>query len=386
MTTAKYVLSSRQINTMKRTSLEKRVHDFHSESGNDVYTIQAVLAVMIRNALSTEDFSFLAEDLIRKIFLTSKAVHEIRLSCVYFRDYFTDDEWKKVKNRLFASEAEFEQLTKRTELYIEKLRPRLISKARPTEKKTNMLSYFKDGNGKRHSWSLSNVNPDITKEEHYALMSILSTLNIFHKDGVQRFAEPIYADFTIYEPSFDRRDEEAAAELMKNAEQLLPLDASLSDAVESTEAAFDTQIENATEEEAIIETQDEDTIVAESAEIIDGFPSKYLSEEEAQALHDFYTAGFDPSTISEEEKAEIAFRATLDERPMREIQQEMEKEKVRDQEKAEAAAAPAKGKKNLTKQERKKLAQEQANKVQRNKQNKWGILSQIKKRGGKKRK
>ncbi|MBO1305643.1 DUF2922 domain-containing protein [Enterococcus sp. 669A] len=378
MTTAKYVLSSRQINTMKRASLEKRVQDFHSESGNDVYTIQAALAVMIRNALSTEDFSFLAEELIRNIFLTSKAVHEIRLSCVYFRDYFDADQWKKVKNRLFASEAEFEQLTKSTELYIEKLRPRLISKARPTEKKTNMISYFKDGNGKRHSWSLSNVNPDITKEEHYALMSILGTLNIFHKDGVQRFAEPIYADFTVYEPSFDRRDEEAAAELMAKAGQLLPLDASLSAAVESNEAAIDTQIENATGEE--------DTIVAESAEIIDGPPSKTLSEEEAQALNDFYTAGFDSSSVTDEEREVIAFKAALDKRPMREIQLEMEKEKERERKKAEAADAPAKGKKNLTKKERKKLAQERADKIQRNKQNKRGILSQINKRGGKKRK
>ncbi|MBO1306214.1 hypothetical protein JZO70_08585 [Enterococcus sp. 669A] len=385
MTTAKYVLSSRSINTMKRTSLEKRVQDFHSESGNDVYTIQATLAVMIRNALSTEDFSFLAEDLIRKIFLTSKTVHEIRLSCVYFRDYFDADQWEKVKNRLFASEAEFEQLTKSTVLYIEKLRPRLISKARPTEKKTNMISYFKDGNGKRHSWSLSNVNPDITKKEHYALMSILSTLNIFHKDGVQRFAEPIYADFTVYEPSFDRRDEEAAAELVQNAGQLLPLDASLSDAVESTEAAINTEIENATEDEPIGDSQDEDTIVAESAEIIDGPPSKTLSEEEAQALNDFYTAGFDSSSVTDEEREVIAFKAALDKRPMREIQLEMEKEKERDLEKAQSADMP-KGKKDLTKKERKKLAQERADKIQRNKQNKWGILSQINKRGGKKRK
>lgn len=317
-----------------RKNLEKRINDYYKETQDAVHVIFCAIAIAVRNGLSASDFSFIAKELIRSLFLENDAVRSIPLSCIYFRDHFNDDEWQTVINRLFNSQEEFDQLTESTRLYIEDLRPLLNSKEQPTKQKSNMISYFKDANGKKHSWTLSNVNPAITKEQHYALLSILGTLDIFEKDGVRRFVEPIYADFLIYKSGFDSRNEEEAAKLQKKLSgKLLPIN---------------TQVEAKS-------TDETETALNPS------------DDKDVQAQRDFLMKDFDPSTVPEEELPDLALKAILDGKTLREVQLEQQQKKA-DSEKSQS-------KRPLTKEER--LRQLQALRKGKPQQNKPSIINQI---------
>ncbi|MEO1772404.1 hypothetical protein [Candidatus Enterococcus ferrettii] len=314
----------------KYKNLEKLINDYYQQTKDSVHIIYCAIAISVRNGLSASDFSFVAKDLIRSLFLENEEVRTIPLSCVYFRDYFNESEWTTVVNRLFNSQEEFEQLTESTRAYIEDLRPLLISGENPTKKKTNMLSYFKDGNGKRHSWSLSNVNPNITKDQHYALLSILGTLNIFEKDGVRRFVEPIYADFLTYESGFDRRNEEEAADLREKAGKLLPI---------TTQSA-------PVEENTV--TQDPSN---QEVPLTHGLHDS-INERDANAKRDFLLKEFDPSSVSQEELPDLAMKAILEGKSLRDMQLEQEKQKEQVQTQTPSV------KKTLTREERIKQLQE----------------------------
>ncbi len=323
-----------------RKNLEKRINGYYKETQDAVHVIFCAIAIAVRNGLSASDFSFIAKELIRSLFLENDAVRSIPLSCIYFRDHFNDDEWQTVINRLFNSQEEFEQLTESTRLYIEDLRPLLNSKEQPTKQKSNMISYFKDANGKKHSWTLSNVNPTITKEQHYALLSILGTLDIFEKDGVRRFVEPIYADFLIYKSGFDNRNEEEAVKLQqKLSGKLLPIT---------------TQVEVETANDA--ETAEEETALNPN------------DDQDIQAQRDFLMENFDPSTVPEEELPDLTLKAILERKPLRQVQQEQEK----------ADSEKSQSKRPLTREER--LRQLQALRKGKPQQNKPSILNQINRR------
>lgn len=323
-----------------RNNLEKRMNQYFKDTQDAVHVIFCAIAISVRNGLSASDFSFIAKELIRSIFLENDEVRSIPLSCIYFRDYFSDSEWQTVVSRLFNSQEEFEQLTESTRLYIEGLRPLLISGANPTAQKTNMISYFKDGNGKRHSWSLSNVNPNITKEQHYALLSILGTLDIFEKDGVRRFVEPIYADFQIYKSGFDKRNEEEAAKIQEMAGKLLPIS---------------TQIEG-------VAVQETDTALNHGDDAI--------NEKEQQPQSDFSLKDSDPSTVPAEERPDPVMKTTRKERSSRDVHQEQQKQ-------------TGKKRRPLTREER--LKQLQAMRKGKPQQNKQALINQINRRGKKRR-
>ena len=316
-----------------RENLEKRIHQYFKETQDAVHVIYCAIAISVRNGLSASDFSFIAKELIRSLFLENDTVRAIPLSCIYFRDYFSQDEWQTVVNRLFNSQEEFQQLTESTRLYIEDLRPLLISGANPTAQKTNMISYFKDANGKRHSWSLSNVNPNITKEQHYALLSILGTLDIFEKDGVRRFVEPIYADFQIYKSGFDHRNEEEAAKIQQKVGKLLPLT---------------TQIEAKTDQETEANLNHSDDALDENLE------------------------NSDPSTVSEKELSNLEMKEIGKEESLKEIQREQQ-----------ANDQKAKKGRPLTREERLRHLQEL--RKGKRQQNKQSLINQINRRGKKRK-
>lgn len=342
-------LGQRQVFTIKRRdTLEKRFNSYFKETKNAIHVIYCAIALSVRNGLSASDFSFVAKDLIRSLFLENEDVRSIPLSCIYFRDYFNDAEWQAVINRLFNSQEEFTQLTESTRLYIENLRPLLNSGEQPTKKKTNMISFFKDANGKRHSWNLSNVNPAITKEQHYALLSILGTLTIFEKDGVRRFVEPIYADFLVYESGFDGRTEEELALLQAQAGKLLTITTQTIDTVENEEAPS------------------EDS-AAQQPEVDEARSEAFLKD-------------FDRSTVPEEELPDLALTSMLEGKSLREMQLDLQHEQVDAAKEQQTETTPTK--KPLSNKEgfKKLIAQKQ-----RNQYGRQGLINQINKRGKKRK-
>lgn len=364
------ILGQRQIFSMQKSSIEKRMVEFYKATNDSVYFIESAIALLVRNSLSAVDFSFVAKDLVCSLFLTDDTLREIPFSCLYFCDYFSKEEWQTVTTRLFGDQQTFHHATKEMQAALEPLRPHFISGERPTEKKTNMISYFKDENGKRHSWNLSNVNPDITKEEHYHLMSILSTLTIFHKAGVRKFAEPIYADFLVYHPSYNTRNEEEAAALLAQSIQLLPVHTLVDSSADlQSDVPADTSSESTSEKTEEITYENVEAICSKAAAEND--------QKTLQAVKDFLMKDFDPGTLTAEELNHLAKLAMVSGKSMQEVYQQM---KVTPDEKAEEIEeAPVN--KPLTAKERMQQLLQQKNQPR----NRGSLLKQINRRGKKRK-
>lgn len=209
-------LGQRQLFTMRPASLIKRFKKFStqsSEAGIDssAYLIQCALIALIRNALSPEDFSVVAKELIGSLFLEGTNLEEVKSLCVYFRPFFTDDQWQKVIIRLFPTPEERSKITEQAHLYTEKF-PLLYSGERDVDTKASLLSTFLDANGKKHSWTLSNVDPNLTSQQHEDYLSLLSTLTILQKDGVRRFVSLVEVNYSLFRSSVARRTQEEIAE------------------------------------------------------------------------------------------------------------------------------------------------------------------------------
>lgn len=209
-------LGQRQLFTMRPASLIKRFKESStqsSEAGIDssAYLIQCALIALIRNALSPEDFSVVAKELIGSLFLEGTNLEEVKSLCVYFRPFFTDEEWQKVIIRLFPTPEERSKITEQARLYTEKF-PLLYSGERDVNTKASLLSTFLDANGKKHSWTLSNVDPNLTSQQHEDYLSLLSTLTILQKDGVRRFVSLVEVNYSLFRSSVARRTQEEIAE------------------------------------------------------------------------------------------------------------------------------------------------------------------------------
>ncbi|MGG5330284.1 hypothetical protein [Enterococcus sp. AZ163] len=202
----------RQIFTLKkRDTLSKRLEAYLLETKYSARFIQFCVAIMIRNAFSPLDLSFVAKEHVRDLFLNGEAPASVRHLCLYFQDYFTTEkEWQTVISHLYKNQQEFNQLTQETRLHIESLRPALISGEQPVDRKRKLKAAFLDEAGKMHNWSLSNVVCLRSPQEHLALLNILGELTIFQKEGVRQFTQVVWLDFAIDERSrnFDIRNEE----------------------------------------------------------------------------------------------------------------------------------------------------------------------------------
>ncbi|MBO1307050.1 hypothetical protein JZO70_12810 [Enterococcus sp. 669A] len=226
-------LGQRQLLSMGYENLSKRFSDFFKEKNDAPYIIQCALVVMVKNALCPADFSRFAEKLIRSLFMGNYDLSSVRELCVYFRNYFNDEEWSGVTKRLFPNLAEFDQLEKRTNLHINKIEHLLYSGKREVEMKANLITTFEDENGKKHGWTLSNVDSSLSPQEHEAILAILSTIDIFQKDGVRKFAKLVSAHYSLIQVSIDPQTiKEETPETQQGKFTALPKVTALSEEVE----------------------------------------------------------------------------------------------------------------------------------------------------------
>ncbi|MBO1308175.1 hypothetical protein JZO70_18510 [Enterococcus sp. 669A] len=229
MTSTSKPLSNRQFFGMGFTNLESRFSSNLKQKNDAAYLVQGALAVMVRNALCPADFSGFSKELVRKLFMEDYDLSAVRELCVYFKEYFNEEEWAEVTARLFPNQQEFAQLEERTRVHIEKIYHLLHSGERPVEVKASLVTTFEDENGKKHGWTLSNVDPNLTTEEHDALLAILTTLDIFQKDGVRRFAKLVGAYYNLVQVTINPQAvKEEAPELKAAKFAVLPKVASLS--------------------------------------------------------------------------------------------------------------------------------------------------------------
>lgn len=212
------VLQERQLLQMNRDSLEKRILQYYNETKNEDVVIEYGMALLMRNAMVMDDYSFICKDLIRKIFLEGEPNDKKRDFCLYFYDFFDYSEWEIVRARLFKTRSEFSEwtrvirpetkyiraaaaptydkfdeiLTHATRNYSEKQRAEAFADKENFDFLFKAL--FADENGKKHMVTFKHADISKSGHEMYILLEILTKLTIFEKDGVRRFEEILGED------------------------------------------------------------------------------------------------------------------------------------------------------------------------------------------------
>ncbi|MGG5314514.1 hypothetical protein [Enterococcus sp. AZ072] len=214
-------LQQTQLLSMKRPGLERRFFEYFAEHHAIQHIVESSVFVLVRNAFSPVDFSFLAQDLICRLFLESdvQELASVRHFCVYFKEFFTPEEWEQVLSRLFENHEEYLTVTQATREKTDHLHKMLHSGSREVTELMNISTVYKDANGKKHRFTLKDADPCYTIEETTALLSILNTLTILEKDGVRRFTELVRYIYLPTEPVYDS-EREASIETEPNVDMM----------------------------------------------------------------------------------------------------------------------------------------------------------------------
>ena len=93
-------LSFRQLFNLKPKTLETRITNFYQATQNSSITIQYILAIKARNQLGAAEFDLFLKDLVRELFMNTKATRSMKRFFHYFEDYFMAPEWKTLSARI----------------------------------------------------------------------------------------------------------------------------------------------------------------------------------------------------------------------------------------------------------------------------------------------
>ncbi|MBO0452949.1 hypothetical protein [Candidatus Enterococcus murrayae] len=204
-------LGSRQIFGMKKETLMKRVLRYFEQTQQAAEVVEYLVAILFRHALCVGDFSLQPlSEMIRQIFLKAAPNDTLRRHCVYFDHFFSLEEWQTVIQRLFSSDEEYQQFTKETCLYKKLLEKKSLETHEIAEFQFDLVSIFKDANGKRHTWTLRDTKQVRSEEETAKVLGILTTLTIFSSSGIRRFAE--YVKFKSKKGCIDAEHEAIQSE------------------------------------------------------------------------------------------------------------------------------------------------------------------------------
>ena len=94
-------LTCRQLFNLKSTTLEKRITNYYYQTQNSSLTIKYILALRVRFQLGAEEFAFILKDLVRDIFMHTKATRTMKRFFYYFQDYFMAPEWRSLTSKVF---------------------------------------------------------------------------------------------------------------------------------------------------------------------------------------------------------------------------------------------------------------------------------------------
>lgn len=106
-------LGERQLFSMKRGNLEKRISQYYSETHDTESEVEYGVAVLLFNTITMDNYSFVCKDLFKELFMTAGPTDHLRDYCLYFYDFFTYDEWEVVRDRLFKNLRDFSEWTRK---------------------------------------------------------------------------------------------------------------------------------------------------------------------------------------------------------------------------------------------------------------------------------
>lgn len=204
-------LGQRQLFGMKKDTLLKRITRFFQQTQQAAEVVEYLVAILFRHSICVGDFSLQPlNELIQQIFLNTPPNDTLRRHCLYFQHFFSAEEWQTVTQRLFANEEEYQHFTKETRFYKKLLEKKNLETSHESEFQFDLVSIFKDANGKRHTWTLRNTKQVHSEEETAEILGILTTLTIFQASGVRRFAE--YVKFKSKKGCIDAEHEALQAD------------------------------------------------------------------------------------------------------------------------------------------------------------------------------
>ncbi len=96
-------LAERQLFLMKAENLEKRVRAYYAQTQDVDSLIEYGVAILVRSFFCMGSFSELIQDLIQEVYFTVEPTAVMRQYLPYFEDYFTENEWQTIVNRLFGN-------------------------------------------------------------------------------------------------------------------------------------------------------------------------------------------------------------------------------------------------------------------------------------------
>lgn len=95
------LLTCQQAFSLKPETLEKRIMEFYQETQNSSLTIKYILALRVRFKLGAQEFAHILEDLVRYLFMNTKATRTMKRFFYFFQDYFMESEWKRLTLQVF---------------------------------------------------------------------------------------------------------------------------------------------------------------------------------------------------------------------------------------------------------------------------------------------
>ena len=123
-------LSFRQLINLKPKTLETRITNFYQATQNSSVTIQYILTLKVRNQLGAKEFDHFLKDLVRELFMNTKATRTMKRFFHYFEDYFIAPEWKTLSSMILPQRVSAQRSF--GEKVVSKVRS-LFSLARPEE-------------------------------------------------------------------------------------------------------------------------------------------------------------------------------------------------------------------------------------------------------------
>lgn len=182
-------LNQRQIFGMKKENLAKKNNQYYTETRDLASVLEYIVAILVRNALVTSDFSLFMNELVKELYLSAEPNEVLRRMSPYFQDYFTKREWDAVIKRLFKSKTNYFQNTKTARENHKHLTKPNTKKVPLDDRQVAIESVFQDANGKNHKWTLRDADPLKEKKDFEPILAILTTLSIFENNGVRRFVQ-----------------------------------------------------------------------------------------------------------------------------------------------------------------------------------------------------
>ena len=180
-------LAERQLFLMKAENLEKRVRAYYAQTQDVDSLIEYGVAILVRSFFCMGSFAELIQDLIQEVYFTVEPTAVMRQYLPYFEDYFTENEWQTIVNRLFGNHTTY--LAQTEEARVNK---GYLEQTGTLDNRIEGLVYrveavFEDTIGKKHKLTIRDTDSTFNEAQTIQVLNILTTLSIFDTADVRKY-------------------------------------------------------------------------------------------------------------------------------------------------------------------------------------------------------